>query len=133
MRNAGLEEAQAGIKIAGRNINNLRYADDTTLMAESEEELKSLLMKVKEESENVGLKCNSQKAKIMASSPITPWQIDGETMETVRDFIFLDSKITADGGYSHEIKRHLLLGRQVMTNLDSILKSRDITCQESSV
>ena len=120
MRNAGLDEAYAGIKIAGRNINNLRYADDTTLMAESEEELKSLLMKVKEESENPGLKLNIQKTKIMASSPITSWQIDGETMETVRDFIFLGSKITADGDCSHEIKRHLLLGRKAMTNLHSI-------------
>ncbi len=127
MRNAGLEEAQAGIKIAGRNINNLRYADDTTLMAESEEELKSLLMKVKEESEKVGLKLNIQKTKIMASGPITSWQIDGETVETVADFIFLGSKITADGDCSHEIKRRLLLGRKVMTNLDSIFKSRDIT------
>ena len=127
MRNAGLEEAQAGIKIAGRNINNLRYADDTTLMAESEEELKSLLMKVKEESEKVGLKLNIQKTKIMASGPITSWEIDGETVETVSDFIFGGSKITADGDCSHEIKRHLLLGRKVMTNLDSILKSRDIT------
>ena len=126
MRNAGLEETQAGIKIAGRNINNLRYADDTTLMAESEE-LKSLLMKVKEESKNVGLKLNIQKTKIMASGPITSWQIDGETVETVTDFIFLGSKITVDGDCSHEIKRHLLLGREVMTNLDSILKSRDIT------
>ena len=126
MRNAGLGETQAGIKIAGRNINNLRYADDTTLMAESEEELKSLLMKVKEESEKVGLKLNIQKAKIMASSPITSWQIDWETTETVTDFIFLDSKITADGGCSYEIKRHLLLGRKAMTNLDSILKNRDI-------
>ena len=126
MRNAGLEEAQARIKIAGRNINNLRYADDTTLMPESEE-LKSLLMKVKEESEKVGLKLNIQKAKIMASSPITSWEIDGETVETVADFIFLGSKITADGDCSHEIKRCLLLGRKVMTNLDSILKSRDIT------
>ena len=125
MRTAGLEEAPAGIKIAGRNINNLRYADDTTLMAESEEELKSLLMKVKEESEKVGLKLNIQKTKIMASGPITSWQIDGET---VADFIFGGSKITADDDCSHEIKRHLLLGRiQVMTNLDSILKSRDIT------
>ena len=120
MRNAGLDEAYAGIKIAGRNINNLRYADDTTLMAESEEELKSLLMKVKEESENPGLKLNIKKTKIMASSPITSWQIDGETMETVRDFIFLGSKITADGDCSHEIKRHLLLGRKAMTNLHSI-------------
>ena len=126
MRNAGLEEAQAGIKIAGRNINNLRYADDTTLMVESEK-LKSLLMKVKEESEKVGLKLNIQKTKTMASSPITSWQIDGETMETVRDFIFLGSQITADGDCSHEIKRCLLLGRKVMTNLDSILKIRDIT------
>ena len=126
MRNAGLEETQAGIKIAGRNINNLRYADDTTLMAESEEGLKSLLMKVKEESENVGLKLNIQKTKIMASSPITSWEIDGETVETVSDFIFLGSKITADGDCSHEIKRCLLLGRKVTTNLDSILKSRDI-------
>ena len=127
MRNAGLEEARAGIKIAGRNINILRYADDTTLMAESEEELKSLLRKVKEESEKVGLKLNIQKLKIMASSPITPWEIDGETVETVSDFIFLGSKITADGDISHEIKRCLLLGRKVMTNLDSILKNRDIT------
>ena len=118
---------QAGIKIAGRNINNLRYADDTTLMTESKEELKSLLMKVEEESEKVGLKLNIQKTKIMASSPITSCQIDGETMETVRDFIFLGSKITADGDCSHEIKRHFLLGRKIMTNLDSILKSRDIT------
>ena len=125
MRNAGLEEAQAGIKIAGRNINHLRYADDTTLMAESEEELKSLLMKVKKESENVGLKLNIQKTKIMASGPITSWQIDGETVETV--FIFLGSKITADGDRSHEIKRRLLLGRKVTINLDSIFKSRDIT------
>ena len=127
MRNAGLEEAQAGIKIAGRNINNLRYADDTTLKAESEEELKSLLMKVKEESEKVGLKLNIQKTKIMVSSPITSWQVDGETVKTVADFIFWGSKITADCDYSHEIKRCLLLGRKVMTNLDSILKSRDIT------
>ena len=127
MRNAGLEEAQAGIKIAGRNINNLRYADDTTLMAGSEEELKSLLMKVKEESEKVDLKLNIQKTKIMASCPITSWEIDGETMETVSDFILGGSKITAGGDYSHEIKRRLLLGRKVMTNLDSILKSRDIT------
>ena len=127
MRNSGLDEAQAGIKIAGRNINNLSYADDTTLMAKSEEELKNFLMKVKEESEKAGLKLNIQKTKIMASSPITSWQIDGETMETVIDFIFLDSKITADGGCSHEIKRCLLLGRKAMTNLDSILKSRDIT------
>ena len=127
MRNSGLDEAHAGIKIAGRNINNLRYADDTTLMAESEEELKILLMKMKEESEKVGLKLNIQKTKIMASGPITSWQIDGETVETVSDFIFLGSKITADGDGSHEIKRHLLLGRIIMTNLDSILKSRDIT------
>ena len=126
MRKPGLEEAQAGNKIAGRNINNLRYADDTTLMAEREEELKSLLMKVKEESEAVGLKLNIQKTKIMASGPITSWQIDGETVETVTDFILGDSKITADGDCSHEIKRHLLLGRKVKTNLDSILKSRDI-------
>ena len=127
MRKAGLEEAQAGIKNAGRNINNLRNADDTTLMAESEEELKSLLMKMKEEGEKVGLKLNIQKTKIMASGPITSWQIDGETVETVSDFIFLGSKITADGDYSHEIKRRLLLGRKVMTNLDSILKSKAIT------
>jgi len=126
LRNAGLDEAQAGIKIAGRNINNLRYADDTTLMAESEEDLKSLLMKVKEESEKLGLKLNIQKMKIKASSPTTSWQIDGETMETVRDFIFWGSKITADGDCSHEIKKHLLLGRKAMINLDSILKSRDI-------
>ena len=127
MRNAGLEEAQAGIKIAGRNINNLRYTDDTTLMAESEEKLKSLLMKVKEKSEKAGLKLNIQKTKIMASSPITSCQIDGETMETVSNFIFLGSKITVDGDCGHEIKRWLLLGRKVMANLDSILKSRDIT------
>ena len=127
MRNAGLEEAQAGIKIAGRNINNLRYANDTTLMAESEEELKILLMKVIEESEKVGLKLNIQKAKIMSSSPIASWQIDGETMETVRDFILGGCKITADGICNHEIKRCLLLGRKAMTNLDSILESRDIT------
>src|SRR5574337_663456 len=127
MRNAGLDEAQAGIKIARRNINKLRYADDTTLMAESKEELKSLLMKAKEESEKVGLKFNIQKTKIMASSPITSWQIDGETMETVTDFIFFGSKITADGDCSHYIKRPLLLGRKIMTNLDSIFKSRDIT------
>ena len=126
-RNAGLEEAQAGIKIAGRNINNLRYADDTTLMAESEEELKSLLRKVKEESEKVGLKLNIQKTKIMASGPITSWEIDGERVETVSDFILGGSKITADGDCSHEIKRSLLPGRKVMTNLDSILRSRDIT------
>ena len=125
MRNAGLEEAQVGIKISGRNINNLRYADDTTLMAESEEELKSLLMKVKEESEKVGLKLHIQKTKFMASGPITSWQIDGETVETVT--IFLSSKITADGDCSHEIKRCLLLGRKTMTNLDSVLKSRDTT------
>ena len=127
MRNAGLGEAQAGIRIAGRNINNLRYADDTTLMTESEEELKSLLMKVKEESEKVGLKLNIQKTKIMVSGPITSWEIDGETVETVADFIFLGSKITSDRDCSHEIKRCLLLERKVMTNLDSILKSRDIT------
>ena len=127
MRNAGLEVTQAGSKIAGRTINNLRYADDTTLMAESEEELKSLLMKVKEESEKVGLKLNIQKIKIMTSSPITSWEIDGETVETVSDFIFGGSKITADVDCSHEIKRRLLLGRKVMTNLDSIFKSRDIT------
>ena len=127
MRNAGLEEAQAGIKIARRNINNLRYADDTTLMTESEEELKSLLMKVKEEIEKVGLKLSIQKTKIMASGPIISWEIDRETAETVLDFIFLGSKITADGDCSHEIKRRLLLGRKVMANLDSILKSRDIT------
>ena len=127
MRNVGLEKAQAGIKIAGRNINNLRYADDTTLMAESEEELKTLLMKMKEESEKVGLKLNIQKMKLMASGPITPWEIDGETVETVSEFIFLGSKITADGDCSHEIKRRLLLGRKVMTNLDSLFKSRDIT------
>ena len=124
MKNAGLDGAQAGIKIARRNINNLRYADDTTLMAESEEELKSLLMKVKEESEKVGLKLSIQKTKIVASSPITSWKIDGETVETVADFIFLGSKIIADGDYSHEIKRRLLLGRKVMTNLDSILKKQ---------
>ena len=127
MRNAGLEEAQAGIKIAGRNINNLRYADDTTLMAESEEELKSLLMKVKEESEKVGLKLHIQKTKIMASGPITSWQIDGETGETVADFIFWGSKITADGYCSCEIKRHLFLGRKVTINLESLLKSKDLT------
>ena len=127
MRNARLDEAQAGIKISGRNINNLRYVDDTTLMAESKEELKSLLMKVKEESERVGLKLNIQKTKVMASSPLTSWQIDGETMETVRDFIFLGSKIPADGDCSHEIKRHLLLGRKAMINLDRVLKGRDIT------
>ena len=127
MRNARLDKAQAGIKIAGRNINHLRYADDTTLTAENEEELKSLLIKVKEKSEKVGLKLNIQKTKIMASGLITSWQIDGETMETVTDFIFLGSRITADGDCSHEIKRCLLLGRKAMTNLDSILKSRDIT------
>ena len=127
MRNPGLEEAQAGIKIAGRNISNLRYADDTTLMAESEKQLKSLLMKVKEESEKLGLKLNIQKTEVMASGPITSWQIDGETVETVTDFIFWGSKITANGDFSHEIKRRLLLGRQVMTNFDSILKSRGIT------
>ena len=127
MRNAGREEVQAGMKIAGRNINNLRYADDITFMAESEEELKNLLMKVKVGSEKVGLKLNIQKTKIMASGPITSWQIDGETVETVPDFIFLGSKITADGDCSHEIRRRLLLGRKAMTNLDSILKSRNIT------
>ena len=127
MRNTGLEETQAGIKIAGRNINNLRYADDTTFMAESEEELKCLLMKVKVDSEKVGLKLNIQKMKIMASGPITSWEIYGETVETVSDFIFLGSKITTDGDCSQEIKRRLLLGRKVMTNLDSILKGRDIT------
>ena len=127
MRNAGLDESQAGIKIARRNVNNLIYADDTTLMAESEEQLKNLLVKVKEEIEKAGLKLNIQKMKIMASSPITSWQLDGETMETVTDFIFLSSKITADSDCSHEIKRCLLLGRKAMTNLDSILKSRDIT------
>ena len=127
MRNAGLEEVQAGIKIARRNINNLRYVYDTTLMAESKEELKSFLMKVKEESEKVGLRLNIQETKIMASGPITSWQIDGKTVETVSDFIFGGSKITADGDCSHEIKRRLLLGRKVMTNLDSIFKSRDIT------
>ena len=127
MRNAGLEEAQAGIKFARRNINNLRYADNTTLMAETEEELKSLLLKVKEEHEKVGLKLNIQKTKIMASGPITSWEIDGETVETMSDYIFLCSKITADGDCSHEIKRQLPLGRKVMTNLDIILKSRDIT------
>ena len=127
MRNAGLDEAQAGIEVAGRNINNFTYADDTTLMAESEEELKSLLMKAKEESERVGLKLNIQKTKIMASCTITSWQTDGETVETVSDFIFWGSKITTDGDCSHEIKRRLLFGRKVMANLDSILKSRDIT------
>ena len=129
MRNAGLEETQAGIKIARRNINNLRYADDTTLMAESEQELKSLLMKVKEGSEKIGLKLNIQETKIMASGPIISWETDGETVETVSDFIFWGSKITADGDCSHEIKRRLLLGRKVMTKLDSLLKSRDITLQ----
>ena len=133
MRNAGLEEAQAGIKIAGRNFNNLRYVNDTTLMAESEKELKSLLTKVQEESEKVGLKLNIQKTKIMASGPITSWQTDGETVQTVRDFIFLGSKITVDGDCSHEIKRCLLLGRKAMTNLDSILKSRGIALQQRSV
>ena len=133
MRNAGLDEAQAGIKIAGRNINNLRYADDTTLMAESEEELKSLLMKVKEERANFGLKLNIQKTKIMASGPITSWEIDRETVEIVTDFTFWGSKITADGDCSHEIKRHMLPGQKVMTNLDSILKNRDMTCQQRSV
>ena len=133
MRNAGLEEAQAGIKIAWRNINNLRYADDTTLTAESEEELKSLLMKVKEESEKVGLKLNIQKTKIMASGPITSWETDGETVETAADFIIGGSKITADGDCSHEIKRCLLLGRKAMSNLDDILKNRDITCQQRSI
>ena len=135
MRIAGLDEAQAGIKIAGRNISNLRYADNTTLMAESKEELQNLLMKVKKESEKVGLKLNIQKIKIMASGPITSWQIDGNrgTIETVRDFSFLGSRITADGDCSHEIKRHLLLGRKAMTNLDSILKSRDITLQQWSI
>ena len=133
MRNAGVEEAQAGIKIARRNINNLRYADDTTLMAESEEELKNLLMKVKEESEKIGLKLNIQKTKIMASGPITSWQIDGETVETVADFIFGCSKITVNGDCSHEIKRHLLLGRKVMTNLDAYSKAETLLCQQMSV
>ena len=133
MRNAGLEEAQAGIKIAGRNINNLRYADDTTLMAESEEELKNLLMKVKEESEKVGLKLNIQKTKIVASDPIASWKIDGEAVETVSGFIFGGSKITAYGDFSHEIKRRLLLGRKVMTNLDRTLKSRSLLCQQRSI
>ena len=132
MWNARLDEAQAGIKIAGRNINNLRYADDTTVMAESEEELKSLLMKVKEESEKVGLKLNIQKTQIRASSSITSWQIDGETAETVADFIFRGSKITADDDCSHEIRRHLLLGRKVMTNLDGLLKSETLLCQQRS-
>ena len=130
MRNAGLEEAQAGIKIARKNLNNLRYADDTTLMAESEEELKSLLMRVKEESSKVGLKLNIQKTKIMASGPITSWEIDGETVETMSDFLFGGSKITADGDCSHQTKRHLLLGRKVMTNLDSILKAKTLLCQQ---
>ena len=133
MRNAGLEEAHAGIKIAGRNINNLRYADDTTLMAESEVELKSLLMKVKEESEKVGLKLNIQKTRIMASGPITSWEIDGETVETVSHFILGGSKITVDGDWSHEIKRCLLLGRKVMTNLDRTLKKQRLLCQQRSV
>ena len=133
LQSKGLDEAQAGIKIAGRNINNLRYTDDTTPMAEREEELKSLLMKVKEESEKVGLKLNFQKTKIMASSPITSWQVDGETMKTVTDFIFLGSKIAADGDCSHKIKKCLLLGRKAMTNLDSILKSRTSLCQQRSV
>ena len=133
MQKTRLDEAQAGIKIAGRNTDNLRYADDTTLMAESEEELKSLLMKVKEESKKAGLKFNIQKTKIMAFSPITPWQIDGETMETVTDFIFLGSKITADGDCSHEIKRRLLLGRKAMTNLDSMLKTETSLCQQRSI
>ena len=133
MQNAGLDEAQAGIKIAGRNINNLRYADDTTLMAQSDKELKSFLMKVKEEIEKVGLKLNIQKAEIMASGLITSWQIDGETMETVRKFIFLGSKITADGDCSHEIKRCLLLGRKAKTNLDSVLKTETLLCWQRSV
>jgi len=133
MRNTGLEETQAGTKIAARNINNLRCGDDTTLMAESEEELKNLLTKVKEESEYVGLKLNIQKTKIMASGPNTSWQIDEETVETVSDFIFLGSKITADGDYSHEIKRHLLLGRKVMTNLDRIFKRETLLCQQRSI
>ena len=133
MRNAGLEEAQAGIKITGRNINNFRYADDTTFTAESEEELKSLLMKVKEESQKVGLKLNIQKMKIMASGPITSWEIDGETVETESDVIFGGSKITADGDCSHEIKRRLLFGRKIMTNLDSIFKHRDITLPTRSI
>ena len=133
MRNAGLEETQAGINVAGRNISNLRYADDTTFMAENEEELKSLLMKVKEESEKDGLNLNIQKTKIMASGPITSWEIDGERVETVSDFIFGGSKITADGEYSHEIKRRLLLGRKVMTNLDSIFKAETLLCQQRSI
>ena len=132
-QNSRLDEAQAGIKIAGRNINSLRYADDTTVMAKSEKKLKSLLMKVKEESEKVGLKLNIQKTKIVASGPITSWQIDGETVETVSDFVFLGSKITEDGDCSHEIKRRLLLGRKVMTNLDSILKAETLLCQQRSV
>ena len=132
MRKAGLDEAQAGVKISGRNIKTLRYADDTTLMAESEEELKSLLMKVKEESEKFGLKLNIQKTKIAGSSPITPWKVDEETVETMADFIFLGSKVTADDDCRHEIKRHLLLGRKVMTNLDSIFKSRTLLCQQTS-
>ena len=133
MRNAELEEAQDGIKVARRNINNLRYADDTTLMGESEEELKGLMMKVKEESEKVGLKLNTKKTKIMASCPITSWEIDGETVETVSDFILGGSQITADGDWSHETKRRLLLGRNVTTNLDSLLKSRDITLQQKAI
>ena len=133
MQNAGLDEAQAGIKIVGRNINNLRYGDDTVLMAESEEELKSLLVKVKEEREKAGLKLSIQKTKIMVSGPITSWQINGGKMETVTDFIFLGSQITADGDCSHEIKRHLLLGRKVMTNLDSIFKAEMLLCQQRSV
>ena len=133
MRNDGLDDVQTGTKIAGRNINNLRYVDETTLMAKSEEELKSLLMKVKEENEEVGLKLNIPKTKIMATGPITSWQMDGETMETVTDYIFLVSKISADGDCGHEIKRHLLLGRIAMTNLESILKSRDISLPERSV
>ena len=133
MRNTGLEETQAGIKIAGRNINNLRYADDTTLMAESEEELKSLLMKVKEEGEKVGLKLNIQKMKIMTSGPITSWEIDGETVEKVSDFIFGSSKITADGDCSHEIKKCLLLGRKVMTSLDSLFKAETLLCPLKSI
>ena len=133
MRNAGLDEAQAGIKISGRNINNLRYADDTTLMAESKEELKSLLLKVKEESEKAGLKLSIQKTKIMASGPVISWEIDGETVETVSDFLLGGSKITADGDCSHEFKRRLLLGRKVMTNLDSIFKSRALLCQQMFV
>ena len=133
MRNAGLEEEQAGIKIAGRNLNNLSYAYDTTLMAESEEELKSLLMKVKEESEKVGLKLNIQKTKIMASGPLTSWEIDGETVETVSDVIFFSAQVTADGDCSHEIKRGLLLGRKVMTNLDSIFRAETLLCQQRFV